>query len=192
LPDGAMLQEGAESYLIVQGRALLWSPDGYRETRNAIDDAMLLTPPSTLRALSAGYRPVLHRAPPLELPHSLPRQLGAGAERHQFGFRDVAMHRRHAAIGGRDDVALRYEFRDVVDHLGDIFGGLDGVAGNIDHAGLHDLAGEQAEQFQRHPRIAAFDRDLPDRTGGDRREDILILPPLAAERFLPVGMALMP
>jgi hypothetical protein len=60
LPDGAMLQEGAESYLIVQGRALSWSPDGYRETRNTIDDAMLLTPPSTLRALSAGYRPVLH------------------------------------------------------------------------------------------------------------------------------------
>ena len=60
LPDGAMLQEGAESYLIVQGRALSWSPDGYRETRNTIDDAMLLTPPSTLRALNAGYRPVLH------------------------------------------------------------------------------------------------------------------------------------
>ena len=25
-----------------------------------IDDAMLLTPPSTLRALGRGYRPVLH------------------------------------------------------------------------------------------------------------------------------------
>jgi hypothetical protein len=60
LPDGAMLQEGAVSYLIVQGRALSWSPDGYRETRNTIDDAMLLTPPSILRALSAGYPPVLH------------------------------------------------------------------------------------------------------------------------------------
>ena len=60
LPDGAMLQAGDESFLIAQGRALSWSPDGYRETRNTIDDAMLLTPPSTLRALSAGYRPVLH------------------------------------------------------------------------------------------------------------------------------------
>jgi len=60
LPDGAMLQEGAESYLIAYGRALSWSPDGYRETPNAINDAMLLTPPSTLRALDAGYRPVLH------------------------------------------------------------------------------------------------------------------------------------
>ena len=60
LPDGAMLQEGTESYMIVQGRALSWSPAGYRETRDTIDDAMLLTPPSTLRALSVGYRPVLH------------------------------------------------------------------------------------------------------------------------------------
>ena len=62
LPDGAMLQEGAESYLVLQSRALKWSPVGYRNAPNAIKDAMLLTPPSTLRALSAGYRPVLHKS----------------------------------------------------------------------------------------------------------------------------------
>jgi hypothetical protein len=44
----------------VQGKALLWSPAGYVEAFESIDDAMLLTPPSTLRALRAGYRPVLH------------------------------------------------------------------------------------------------------------------------------------
>jgi hypothetical protein len=60
LPDGAMLQQGTESHLIVRGRALLWSPAGYREPPSAINDAKMLTPPSTLRALSAGYRPVLH------------------------------------------------------------------------------------------------------------------------------------
>ncbi len=60
LPDGAMVQQGAESFLIVRGRALLWSPAGYRKTQYAPQDAKLLTPPSTLRALSAGYRPVLH------------------------------------------------------------------------------------------------------------------------------------
>jgi hypothetical protein len=60
LPDGAMVQAGDESYLIAQGRALLWSPGGYREAPSAIGDAMLLTPPSTLRALLRGYRPVLH------------------------------------------------------------------------------------------------------------------------------------
>lgn len=60
LPDGAMVQSAEESFLIVQGRALQWSMAGYRGTGGAIDKALLLTPPSTLRALSAGYRPVLH------------------------------------------------------------------------------------------------------------------------------------
>jgi hypothetical protein len=60
LADGAMVQQAGESYLIVQGRALLWSTAGYRAAPNPLQGAMLLTPPSTLRALSAGYRPVLH------------------------------------------------------------------------------------------------------------------------------------
>lgn len=60
LPDGSMLQEGAEIYLIAQGRAFLWTPGGYREAGNSFEGALLLTPPSTLRALAAGYRPVLH------------------------------------------------------------------------------------------------------------------------------------
>ncbi|CAN7358731.1 hypothetical protein LJR220_003193 [Bradyrhizobium sp. LjRoot220] len=60
LPDGAMVQAGEESFLIVEGRALRWSMAGYREASDAIGDAMVLTPPSTLRAMGAGYRPVLH------------------------------------------------------------------------------------------------------------------------------------
>jgi hypothetical protein len=60
LPDGAMVQAGDHSYLITQGRALLWSLAGYREASSGIEEAMLLTPPSTLRAFIAGYRPVLH------------------------------------------------------------------------------------------------------------------------------------
>jgi hypothetical protein len=60
LPDGAMVQQGTESFLIAQGRALQWAPAGYRETQNALQDVMLLTPPSTLRAMSWGYRPMLH------------------------------------------------------------------------------------------------------------------------------------
>jgi hypothetical protein len=60
LPDGAMVQEGDETYLIARGRALLWTWDGYREVSDPLRDASLLTPPSTLRALAAGYRPALH------------------------------------------------------------------------------------------------------------------------------------
>jgi len=60
LPDGTMVSSGEASYLIAQGRALQWSPAGYRAPSAPISDAMLLTPPSTVRAFSAGYRPVLH------------------------------------------------------------------------------------------------------------------------------------
>jgi len=60
LPDGTMVQAGGESFLVARGRALRWSFDGYRRVRHELTDAMLLTPASTLRALAAGYRPVLH------------------------------------------------------------------------------------------------------------------------------------
>ncbi len=60
LPDGAMVQAGGESYLILKGRSLLWSFEGYREVATQLRDAALLTPPSTLRVFSVGYRPVLH------------------------------------------------------------------------------------------------------------------------------------
>jgi hypothetical protein len=60
LPDGTMVQDGDDSFLIVQGRALKWSPAGYVSTTRSLVSAMLLTPPSTMRAFAAGYRPVLH------------------------------------------------------------------------------------------------------------------------------------
>lgn len=62
LPDGTMIKAGDESYLIVKGRALLWSPSGYRKLNGHIENAKLLTPPSTLRALMAGYRPAIHES----------------------------------------------------------------------------------------------------------------------------------
>jgi hypothetical protein len=60
LPDGVMVASGDASYLIAGGKALQWSFAGYRAPSVQVDDAMLLTPPSTVRAFSAGYRPVLH------------------------------------------------------------------------------------------------------------------------------------
>ena len=60
LPDGAMVQAGIENFLIVEGKVLRWTMAGYRAAEHTIDHAMLLTPPSTLRAMAAGYRPVLH------------------------------------------------------------------------------------------------------------------------------------
>jgi hypothetical protein len=60
LPDGTMIRDGEEDFLIAQGRALKWSPAGYAKATRALDHAMLLTPPSTVWAFAAGYLPVLH------------------------------------------------------------------------------------------------------------------------------------
>jgi hypothetical protein len=60
LPDGAMITAGGNAYLIVRGQPYRWRAQGYEhaETLPFVDG--LLTPPSTLRALKAGYRPLLH------------------------------------------------------------------------------------------------------------------------------------
>ena len=60
LADGVMVALDGESYLIAMGEALRWSFDGYHRTMKRMGSAMLLTPPSIVRALAAGYRPVLH------------------------------------------------------------------------------------------------------------------------------------
>jgi hypothetical protein len=62
LPDGTMVQAGGDSFLIVQGRALQWSLAGYISARRLPENATLLTPPSTVRAFAAGYRPAVHES----------------------------------------------------------------------------------------------------------------------------------
>ena len=60
LPDGAVIVADGAAYTIAHGGAFRWSERGY-ETATKIPRADgLLTPPSTLRAIQAGYRPVLH------------------------------------------------------------------------------------------------------------------------------------
>jgi len=66
LPDGTMVQAGEESFLIAKGKALKWTFVGYEKADRSLDDARLLTPPSTVRAFAAGFRPVLH--PSVKLP----------------------------------------------------------------------------------------------------------------------------
>lgn len=60
LPDGAMVQADDASWLVVRGRALRWSFEGYQKIDKVLQATRLITPPSTLRALRAGYRAVLH------------------------------------------------------------------------------------------------------------------------------------
>lgn len=61
LPDGTMVQADGECLLIVKGRPRRWSFAGYG-AETVVTEAMLITPPSTVRALMAGFRPVLHRS----------------------------------------------------------------------------------------------------------------------------------
>jgi len=60
LPDGAMVQQGDDSFVVVRGRALLWSLAGYVAGTHELSRPMLLTPPSTLCAMNAGYEVALH------------------------------------------------------------------------------------------------------------------------------------
>src|SRR5215470_8690690 len=60
LPDGAMVAVGEAAFLIARGDPRSWSPAGYGRADPDLREARLLTPPSTLRALAAGYGPVLH------------------------------------------------------------------------------------------------------------------------------------
>ncbi len=69
LPDGAVIAAAGEAYTIARGRAFRWSAQGYEGVRE-ISRADVLTPPSTLLAIRAGYRPVLHPNIETSQPHA--------------------------------------------------------------------------------------------------------------------------
>jgi hypothetical protein len=65
LPSGAFVtvpSEGQDAWLVLCGKLLKWSPAGYgeRRPRPAQLDVALLTPPSTVAAIRAGYLPAIH------------------------------------------------------------------------------------------------------------------------------------
>jgi hypothetical protein len=64
LPDGAMIAEG-DAALAVRGHSLLpWTPAGYLapRPRPGCGTVVLLTPPTTVAVLRAGYRPAWHES----------------------------------------------------------------------------------------------------------------------------------
>ena len=64
LPDGVFVLDGDKPHLVL-GKALLeWSPGGYVDgrPRPKNGEAVLITPPSTLSVIAAGYRPVTHES----------------------------------------------------------------------------------------------------------------------------------
>jgi hypothetical protein len=63
LPDGAMVRHGGVIGLLTGGRVLPWSIEGYLADPIPVEPGTsveLLTPPSSVAAMTAGYRPMLH------------------------------------------------------------------------------------------------------------------------------------
>jgi hypothetical protein len=60
LPDGAMVARGKAAYISVGGNFLRWTADGYGAPERLVTFDGLITPPSIVKALQAGYRPILH------------------------------------------------------------------------------------------------------------------------------------
>jgi hypothetical protein len=61
LPDGAMISAGGDAFAIRDGVALRWTFDGYEPAGRAdalAGKARLITPPTTVAILRAGYAPV--------------------------------------------------------------------------------------------------------------------------------------
>ena len=67
LPDGAVIAAAGQAYTIAHGWPFRWTEQGYQAARQIPHADGLLTPPSTLLAIGAGYRPALH--PDLENSH---------------------------------------------------------------------------------------------------------------------------
>jgi hypothetical protein len=62
LPDGTVISAGGAAYTVVRTRVFRWTEHGYEAARQIPRADGLLTPPSTVLAMRAGYRPVLHPA----------------------------------------------------------------------------------------------------------------------------------
>jgi hypothetical protein len=60
LPNGAMITADGAAYTLARGRAFRWTEQGYGPAEEIPRGANLLTPPSTLLAMRADYRPRLH------------------------------------------------------------------------------------------------------------------------------------
>ena len=62
LPDGAMIALGGDAFAVRGKRLLRWTPQGYAgsQRRPRGIEVDVLTPPSIVAVLKAGYRPLWH------------------------------------------------------------------------------------------------------------------------------------
>lgn len=60
LPDGTMIAAAGDAFLVARGKPFRWTAKGYEQTGTLPFVDGLLTPPSILRTLRAGYHPLIH------------------------------------------------------------------------------------------------------------------------------------
>ncbi|MBB6486126.1 hypothetical protein [Rhizobium lusitanum] len=60
LPNGAVIAQGEEAFTLHGGCAYRWTNEGYARPQTLKSAEWLLTPPSTVKALRAGYVPLFH------------------------------------------------------------------------------------------------------------------------------------
>jgi hypothetical protein len=60
LPDGAVVSAAGSAFTLRSGQAYRWTSEGYASPERFHHADGLLTPPSTLMVLGAGYRPAFH------------------------------------------------------------------------------------------------------------------------------------
>lgn len=64
LPDGSFVMRDGKPHLVLGEALLEWSPEGYQPAhpRPASGDVDLITPPSAVEVIAAGYGPVIHES----------------------------------------------------------------------------------------------------------------------------------
>lgn len=62
LPDGTMVALDGDAFAVRGPSLLRWTPQGYRQTRPRRASVDVLTPPSIVAVLAAGYSPLWHRS----------------------------------------------------------------------------------------------------------------------------------
>jgi hypothetical protein len=63
LPDGAIVSLDGRAWIVLDGGLRAWTHAGYTDHRpSPAQPVSVLTPPSTLAAMRAGWRPSVHRS----------------------------------------------------------------------------------------------------------------------------------
>src|SRR5207247_4142599 len=102
------------------------------------------------------------------------RQRGAGGQGAKFLQCNISVHRRHAAVGAREQVLGGHVLQGLFYNVRDLFSRFNAIGRYVDDADQHVLALQQLQQLDRHLRMDALERDLRDAPLRQGREDLRV------------------